>query len=66
VKRTDLERWMRSHGAEPLSGRRGGGHDAWRNTETGATSFVPRHREIGVGVARKICKQLGIPPITAR
>jgi len=24
---------------------------------------VPRHREIGVGVARAICRQLGIAPI---
>jgi hypothetical protein len=67
VKRTDLVRWLRAHDAEPVSGqRRGGKHEAWRNSETGATSFFPRHREIGVGVARKICRQLEIPPIERR
>ena len=63
MKRVDLERWLRSHGAEPVVGLSGGGHEAWRHTESGAKSFVPRHREIGVGVARAICRQLGVPPI---
>jgi predicted RNA binding protein YcfA (HicA-like mRNA interferase family) len=49
VKRAELERWLRSHGAEPVPGRSRGGHEAWRHAETGAKSFVPRHREIGVG-----------------
>jgi len=66
VKRTEFERWLRAHGAELVAGRGRGGHDAWRHTETGAKSFVPRHREIGVGVARAICRQLGIPPIRRR
>jgi len=66
VKRRDLERWLRSHGAEPVANRGRGGHDAWRNAETGAKSFVPRHREIGVGVGRAICRQLGIPVIPKR
>jgi mRNA interferase HicA len=66
VKRTDLERWLRSHGAEPVPGRGRGDHEAWRHTETGAKSFVPRHREIGIGVARAICRQLGIPPTPSR
>ena len=66
MKRVDLERWLRSHGAEPVAGRSGGGHEAWRHTESGAKSFVPRHREIGVGVARAICRQLGVPPIRKR
>jgi len=66
VKRPDLERWLRSHGAEPVPGRRRGGHEAWRQGATGAKSFVPRHREIGVGVAKAICAQLGVPPIPKR
>jgi hypothetical protein len=66
VKRTDLERWLRSHGAEPVPGRGGGGHEAWRNRETGAKSFIPRHREIGTGIGRAICRQLDIPPIPKR
>jgi HicA toxin of bacterial toxin-antitoxin, len=52
VKRTELERWLRSYGAEPVPGRSRGGHEAWRHAESGAKSFVPSHREIGVGVAR--------------
>jgi predicted RNA binding protein YcfA (HicA-like mRNA interferase family) len=66
MKRIELERWMRSHGAEAVPGRSRGGHDAWRHADTGAKSFVPRHREIGIGVARAICRQLGIPPISKR
>jgi predicted RNA binding protein YcfA (HicA-like mRNA interferase family) len=66
VKRAELERWLRSHGAESVAGRSRGGHEAWQHTETHAKSFVPRHREIGVGVARAICRQLGIPPIPKR
>ena len=66
MKRVDLERWLRSHGAQPVVGRSGGGHEAWQHTESGAKSFVPRHREIGVGVARAICRQLGVPPIPKR
>jgi hypothetical protein len=49
-----------------VPGRGRGGHEAWRHAETGAKSFVPRHREIGVDVARAICRQLGIPPIPSR
>ena len=66
MKRVELERWLRSHGAEPVAGRSGGGHEAWQHTQSGAKSFVPRHREIGVGVARAICRQLGVPPIRKR
>ncbi len=49
MKRAELERWLRSHGAEPVPGRSRGGHEARRHAETGAKSFVLRHREIGVG-----------------
>jgi len=66
VKRAALERWLRSHGAEPVPGRSRGGHEAWRHAETRAKSFLSRHREIGVGVAPAICRQLGIPPIPKR
>lgn len=66
MKRVDLERWMRDHEIEPLRSQRRGKHEAWRNAKTGATAFVPRHREISVGTARKICRQLGIPPIEKR
>lgn len=66
MKRADLARWLRAHDCQPVAEQRRGKHEAWRNQVTGETSFVPRHREIGVGVARKICRQLRIPPIPAR
>jgi len=47
VKRAELERWLRSHRAEPVSGRSRGGHEAWRHVERSAKPLVPRHREIG-------------------
>jgi hypothetical protein len=66
MKRIELERWLRSHGAEPVVGRGGGGLGSVQHTETNAKSFVPRHREIGLGVTRAICRQLGVPPIPKR
>jgi len=66
MKRVELERWLRSLGAEPVPGRSRGGHEAWQHADTGSKSFMPRHREIGVGVARAICRQLGVPPIPKR
>lgn len=51
---------------EITPGPRRVGHHAWRHGDTGAKSFVPRHREIGVGAARAICRQLGMPSIPKR
>ena len=59
MKRRDLERHLRSHGAKLL--REGGRHSFW-GMDAERSTAVPRHREIGVGLARKICKDLGIPP----
>jgi len=58
VKRRDLERHLREHGARPL--REGGRHSYWGFDPERSTA-LPRHREIGWPLARKICKQLGIP-----
>jgi hypothetical protein len=30
------------------------------------STALPRHREIAYGLAKKICKDLGIPPPTGR
>jgi RHS repeat-associated protein len=58
VKRRDLERHLREHGTRPL--REGGRHSYWGFDPERSTA-IPRHREIGWPLARKICKQLGIP-----
>jgi mRNA interferase HicA len=39
----------------------GGNHARWAGP-TGRRSVLPRHREIDYTLARKICKQLGVPP----
>jgi hypothetical protein len=57
VKRRDLERHLRSHGATVL--KEGANHTRW--TGPGGQSTVPRHNEIGTGTALAICKQLGVP-----
>jgi len=59
IKRTDLVRHLRRHGCALL--RQGGRHEVWIGP-VGARSTVPRHREIPLGTARAICRQLGIPP----
>ncbi len=59
MKRRDLERYLREHGARQL--REGGSHSFW-GFDTERSTAVPRHREIDHRLARKICKDLGIPP----
>jgi mRNA interferase HicA len=59
VKRRDLERHLREHGAELL--REGGNHSFW-GIDAERSTAVPRHSEIAFGLARKICTDLGIPP----
>ncbi|MDQ3644185.1 MAG: addiction module toxin, HicA family [Actinomycetota bacterium] len=57
MKRRDLERHLRDNGAR----LEGGAHSFW-GFDSGRSSAVPRHREIDFRLARKICKDLGIPP----
>jgi predicted RNA binding protein YcfA (HicA-like mRNA interferase family) len=59
VKRRDLERHLLKHGANLL--REGANHSYW-GMDAERSTAVPRHREIAFGLARKICKDLGIPP----
>jgi mRNA interferase HicA len=61
VKRRDLERHLLTNGVRLL--REGGNHSFW-GLDAERSSAVTRHREISVGLARKICKDLGIPPPT--
>ena len=59
MKRGDLLRHLRAHGCELL--REGGNHSWWHNPAQNRRSAVPRHNEINDYLARKICKDLGIP-----
>ncbi len=62
MKRLDLERHLRRHGAELA--REGSRHSVWTigAAEDERIAAVPRHREIKPWTARAICKDLGIPP----
>jgi hypothetical protein len=62
VKRRDLESWLRRQGARRV--RHGGDHDIRRHEDRYAS--VPRHREIGTGLGRKICDQLGVARFPGR
>ena len=60
MKRRDLIRHLEQHGCEFL--REGGNHTIYVNRRAGKASSVPRHREVFELLARKICKDLEIPP----
>jgi predicted RNA binding protein YcfA (HicA-like mRNA interferase family) len=60
MKLRDLLRHLERHGAEFL--REGGSHTVYVNRIAGKSSSIPRHREINDFTARKICKDLEIPP----
>ncbi len=59
MKRRDLIRHLESHGCEWL--REGNAHTVYVNRTASKTSTVPRHREINDFLAKKICKDLGVP-----
>jgi predicted RNA binding protein YcfA (HicA-like mRNA interferase family) len=59
MKRQDLVRHLESHGCYLL--REGGRHSVYVNPVNDQTSAVPRHREINEFLARKICRDLGVP-----
>ncbi len=61
MKRGDLLRHLRDHGCELL--REGGRHSWWHNPILNKRSSIPRHNEIDDDLARKICKDLGIPRV---
>jgi mRNA interferase HicA len=62
VRREQLERHLLDHGCEVL--REGGRHTIWGNREQDVRAPMPRHREVPIGTARAICRQLRIPPPT--
>jgi mRNA interferase HicA len=61
MKRKELIRHLRSQGCEFI--REGGKHSWWFNPNLNKRSAVPRHNEIVDVLAKKICKDLGIPPV---
>ena len=60
MKRRVLVRHLEENGCELL--REGGNHSVFVNRAARKTSSVPRHSEINDDLAKKICKDLGIPP----
>jgi mRNA interferase HicA len=56
MKRVDLIRKIEEFGSVLV--RHGGKHDWYRNPNTGVSQPVPRHREIGEALARKIIRAL--------
>ena len=56
MKRTDLVRKLEEGGC--LLVRHGGNHDWYRNSKTGVSQPVPRHRQINEFLAKHILKKL--------
>jgi len=61
MKRRDLLRHLSAHGCKLL--REGSRHSIYWNPALRKTSSVPRHSEINDFLAKKICRDLGIPEI---
>lgn len=61
MKRRDLIQHLEDHGCQLL--REGGKHSLYFNPSNDQTSAVPRHREINDFLARKICRDLGVPEL---
>jgi len=60
MKRKELLSYLRSCGCAFI--REGGRHSWWCNPALNTRSAIPRHNEIRDVLARKICKDLGVPP----
>ncbi|MBD3327232.1 addiction module toxin, HicA family [candidate division KSB3 bacterium] len=61
MKRSAFIKHLRTHGCSLL--REGGKHSWWMNPDHNKRSAVPRHVEISDQLAKKICKDLGIPRV---
>jgi predicted RNA binding protein YcfA (HicA-like mRNA interferase family) len=59
VKRRDLIAHLTAHGC--YLQREGGRHSIYVNPVIRVAVGVPRHREVNEILARKICRDLGIP-----
>jgi len=61
MKLRELLRYLSANGCELL--REGGRHSWWHNPSQNKRTAVPRHKELSDELAKKICKDLGIPKI---
>ncbi len=59
MKRVALLKHLRKH--DCVFVREGANHSWWANPSLNSRSSIPRHSEIDDRLARKICKDLGIP-----
>ncbi|MEK7516789.1 MAG: type II toxin-antitoxin system HicA family toxin [Patescibacteria group bacterium] len=59
MNRRDFLKHLRKHGCVFV--REGANHSVFFNPATRRISTVPRHTEIDDFLAKKICKDLGIP-----
>lgn len=59
MKRRDLLAYLQGHGYKLL--REGGNHSWWTHATSSRRSAIPRHAEINNHLARKICRDLGVP-----
>jgi predicted RNA binding protein YcfA (HicA-like mRNA interferase family) len=58
MKRRDFIRHLTDEGC--ITHREGAKHSIFFNPENGHFASVPRHREIEIHLAKKICHQLGV------
>jgi predicted RNA binding protein YcfA (HicA-like mRNA interferase family) len=63
MKRKALIRHLEHHGCEFF--REGKKHTVYVNRKARTSSTVPRHTEVKDFLARKICRDLGVPEPTA-
>ena len=59
MKLRQLIRHLKKHECYLI--REGSKHSWWGNAVTGDRTAVPRHTEIDNNLAKKICKDIGIP-----
>ena len=60
MKRRELVRHLEKHGCSFL--REGRNHTVYFNPANRKTSTVPRHTEVHDILAKKICRDLQVPP----
>lgn len=62
MKRLEFLKYLATH--DCIVAGEGGNHTQLLNTKTGKRTVVGRHRELDNLMARRICGQLGIPPMS--